>query len=319
METIPNRFDRIVAILIQLQSKRLVRAQELADRFGVSLRTIYRDIKSLGSAGVPIIGESGAGYSVMEGYRLPPVMFTREEAGSFVAAEKLMRQFTDETMSAQFAAAMYKIKSVLRTHEKDLMEVLEQQIDIFSSPSGNGHPLPNALQQLVESMLTRKQLALHYQALGKAAFTQRDIEPVGIFHENQFWYIYAWCHLRKDYRQFRMDRIHQLRLIAAPFTREHPNLRELRSRQEKRPTTRVRIKAKKAMVPYLHYGSRYQGFVSEKTMDEWVEMTFESPDPEISFARWLLMFADQVKIIEPASLKSTIRAILHQGLGRLED
>ena len=88
-----KRFDRIVAILIQLQSKRIVKAQELADRFEVSLRTIYRDIRTLEASGVPIISEAGVGYSIMEGYRLPPVMFTREEVGSFVAAEKLMQKF----------------------------------------------------------------------------------------------------------------------------------------------------------------------------------------------------------------------------------
>ncbi len=86
----PKKFDRVVAILTQLQSKRIVKAQELADRFGVSLRTIYRDIKTLESSGVPISSEAGVGYSIMEGYKLPPVMFTREEAVSFVAAEKLM-------------------------------------------------------------------------------------------------------------------------------------------------------------------------------------------------------------------------------------
>jgi predicted DNA-binding transcriptional regulator YafY len=81
-----NRFDRIVAILIQLQSKKIVKAQELSKRFDVSLRTIYRDIRTLEVAGVPIYSEAGVGYSLVEGYRLPPVMFTREEAESFIAA-----------------------------------------------------------------------------------------------------------------------------------------------------------------------------------------------------------------------------------------
>ena len=74
---IKKRFDRIVEILIQLQSRRLVRAQDLADHFQVSLRTIYRDIKSLEQAGVPLIGEAGLGYSLVDGYRLPPVSFSK--------------------------------------------------------------------------------------------------------------------------------------------------------------------------------------------------------------------------------------------------
>ncbi len=121
----PNRFDRIVAILIQLQSRKIVKAKDLAERFGVTLRTIYRDIKTLDSAGVPIIGEAGSGYTIMEGYRLPPVMFTPEEAGSFVAAEKLMEKFTDQLMSSHFTKAMFKIKSVLRSDEKNMIANLE--------------------------------------------------------------------------------------------------------------------------------------------------------------------------------------------------
>ncbi|HDZ14292.1 hypothetical protein LCGC14_0502410, partial [marine sediment metagenome] len=123
-----KRFDRIVAILIQLQSKRIVKAQELADRFEVSLRTIYRDIRTLETSGVPIASEAGIGYSIMEGYRLPPIMFTREEAGSFVAAEKLMQQFTDKSLGAYHQSAMYKVKSILRGKEKDWITALESQV-----------------------------------------------------------------------------------------------------------------------------------------------------------------------------------------------
>src|SRR5690606_20206602 len=124
----PKRFDRVVAILIQLQSKSIIKAQELAERFEVSLRTIYRDIKTLEASGVPIYGEAGIGYSLMEGYRLPPIMFTQEEAASFVAAEKLMQKFTDEKIQESFASAMYKLKAVLRRNDKDWVSSIESQV-----------------------------------------------------------------------------------------------------------------------------------------------------------------------------------------------
>ncbi len=79
-----NRIDRLSAILIQLQSKQVVKAQEVADRFGISLRTVYRDIKSLEEAGIPIGAEAGKGYFIMDGYHLPPVMFTKEEASALL-------------------------------------------------------------------------------------------------------------------------------------------------------------------------------------------------------------------------------------------
>ncbi|MGZ4000778.1 MAG: helix-turn-helix transcriptional regulator, partial [Mucilaginibacter sp.] len=117
-----NRIDRISAILIQLQSRRVVKASDIAERFNISLRTVYRDIRTLEEAGIPLIGEAGVGYSIMDGYRLPPVMFTREEATAFLTAEKLMEKLTDPSSDENYKSAMYKIRSVLRMAEKDYLD-----------------------------------------------------------------------------------------------------------------------------------------------------------------------------------------------------
>src|SRR3954454_9013917 len=117
-----NRIDRVTAILIHLQSKKIVKAQDIAERFNISLRTVYRDIKTLEEAGVPLIGEAGIGYSIMDGYRLPPVMFTKEEATAFLTAEKLMEKLTDPLSEESYKSAMYKVRSVLRVAEKDFLE-----------------------------------------------------------------------------------------------------------------------------------------------------------------------------------------------------
>jgi predicted DNA-binding transcriptional regulator YafY len=104
-----NRIDRISAILIQLQSRRVVKASDIAERFNISLRTVYRDVKTLEEAGIPLIGEAGVGYSIMDGYRLPPVMFTKEEATAFLTAEKFVEKLTDASTMAYHRSAMYKI------------------------------------------------------------------------------------------------------------------------------------------------------------------------------------------------------------------
>src|SRR5690606_15902008 len=123
-----NRFDRIVAIFIHLQSRRVVKAQELADRFQVSLRTIYRDIRSLEISGVPIVGEAGIGYSIMEGNRLPSVKVKRKVFNRFGSAEKPVQKFSDKAIGDYHRSAIYKVKSVLRGVARDQATALESQV-----------------------------------------------------------------------------------------------------------------------------------------------------------------------------------------------
>ena len=305
----PKRFDRIVAILIQLQSKKVVRAQELAQRFEVSLRTIYRDIRTLEVSGVPVYGEAGTGYSLVDGYRLPPVMFTRDEAGSFIAAEKLMQQFTDAETGGHYASAMYKLKSVLKSAEKDLVSNMESKVLIRNTNPLFDHKVPNALATIFRSMGEKSQIVLFYQAMQAEAASERTIEPVGVFHENNNWYVYGFCHLRNDYRQFRADRIHEIRSTDKMFTRQHGAL-ETYLKPDIGTTTTIRISVPKDLAKYLRYDRKGYGFVSEEETDDRIEMTFESRDTENGFARWFLSYADFAEIIEPESVRQRVLELL---------
>lgn len=305
-----KRFDRIVAILIQLQSKRIVKAQDLADRFEVSLRTIYRDIRSLEASGVPIASEAGVGYSIMEGYRLPPVMFTREEAGSFVAAEKLMQKFTDKSLGAYHESAMYKVKSVLRGGEKDWISALETQVHIDATQVLFNEGIPDALEILFESIAEKKQVFLKYHSLEAKKPSERHIEPVGLFHENNFWYVLGYCHFRKDYRQFRTDRMVKIRRTVEPFHLQHGTIDEHRNKRTETQKTKIRILVDKEIARYIGTSRKQYGFVSETIKKEGVEMTFMAPHMENGFARWYLMFGDYAKILEPESLKERVRELL---------
>lgn len=309
MDTV-KRFDRIVAILIQLQTKRIVKAQELADRFDVSLRTIYRDIRTLEASGVPIVSEAGVGYSIMEGYRLPPVMFTREEAGSFVAAEKLMQQFTDRSLGAYYESAMYKLKSVLRGSEKDWVEALESQVSIIPGQVLFNDEVPNALEILFESIAERKQVFLKYESLREETPSERSIEPVGLFNENGYWYILGYCHLRTDYRHFRTDRIQHITRTSKDFMLEHGTMDEYRNKKEAVAKTKVKILVDKTVSKYIQSQTKHYGLISEEVKGEEVEMTFMTNDLKNGFARWYIMFGDYAKIIEPEVLRERIAEIL---------
>lgn len=305
-----KRFDRIVAILIQLQSRRIVKAQDLADRFQVSLRTIYRDIRTLEASGVPIASEAGVGYSIMEGYRLPPVMFTREEAGSFVAAEKLMQKFTDKSLGAYYESAMFKLKSVLRGKEKDWVAALESQVMIDPAQKLFNEAIPNALEILFESIAEKKQVYLKYQSLEADNPSERNIEPVGLFHENNYWYVLGYCHVRKAYRQFRTDRILRIQRTDELFTLEHGSIDDHRNKREDIPKTKVRIQVDKNIAKYIKGSRKHYGFVSEEVKKDMVEMTFMVFDLRDGFARWYIMFGDHAKILEPESLKERVKELL---------
>jgi predicted DNA-binding transcriptional regulator YafY len=123
-----NRIDRLAAILIQLQSRPLVKAQDIATKFSISLRTVYRDVKALEEAGVPVIGEAGTGYRLMEGYKLPPVMFNMDEATALLTASKLVQSKTDAGISKHYIAALDKIRAILRHSEKDHIEEIDDHI-----------------------------------------------------------------------------------------------------------------------------------------------------------------------------------------------
>ena len=123
-----NRIDRLTAILIQLQTKQVVTAQEIANRFEISLRTVYRDVRALEEAGVPIGAEAGKGYFLSEGFHLPPVMFTPEEANALMLGSKLIEGQTDNSIKHHFYEAMLKIKSVLKNAEKEGLQALEEKL-----------------------------------------------------------------------------------------------------------------------------------------------------------------------------------------------
>lgn len=317
MDETPKRFDRIIAILIQLQSKKIVKAQELAHRFEVSLRTIYRDIRTLEASGVPIYSEAGVGYALMDGYRLPPVMFTREEVSSFIAAEKLMQKFTDPSLGSHYASAMYKLKSVLRSNDKDWLSNIESKILMQSQEPLFHDSSPNTLAVLFESIAEKKQILLCYKTLEAEEASNRNIEPVGVFHDHNNWYFLGYCHLRKDYRQFRTDRILGIQKTDCDFTIEHDSLETYLKKNETIPTTKVRILASKKIINYLRYEQKYHGFVSEKEVNDEIEMTFMSRNIEEGFSRWFLTFGDYAEILEPQRLKDRVLELIERNRKKL--
>jgi predicted DNA-binding transcriptional regulator YafY len=313
-----NRIDRISAILIQLQSRRVVKAQAIADRFGISLRTVYRDMSSLEEAGVPIIGEAGVGYSLADGYRLPPIAFTLEEATAFITAEKLVETLTDEVNGSNYKSAMYKVRAVLRNADKDYLDGIDSRIEVLKSRRQPALQAGlNPLQIILKAIAERKALNLDYFSYYRQANTQRCVEPVGVFYLDNYWHLIAWCRQKQDYRDFRFDRMLNVQLLNETIATHHPTLKDYLDGiyKERNLLKVVLVMDKKAS---LHLGEQkfYHGYVGEAEKDGQVEMTFLTLSLE-GFARWYMMFGDCARIVEPNDLRERVSAIVKGLLSKI--
>ena len=209
-----NRLTRITAILTQLQSKKIVTAKEISDRFEISLRTVYRDIKTLQDSGVPIGSENGIGYFIVNGYSLPPIMISEEEANALVISEKLILNQGDTSLIKDFNSLLFKIKATLKNFEKDNISKLENRIESSTEiEKYNSHWL-----SLIQKAITNTNvLQIEYHSIYKEENTKRNIEPLAIYFTQNAWILVAFCRLRKEEREFRLDRILKLTTTLDTF------------------------------------------------------------------------------------------------------
>ncbi|PKA82023.1 HTH domain-containing protein [Ulvibacter sp. MAR_2010_11] len=199
-----NRLTRITSVLIQLQSKQSVTAREISDRFEISLRTVYRDIKTLQESGVPIGSLNGSGYFIVDGYSLPPIMITKEEANALSISEKFILNQGDTFLKKDFNSLLLRIKSILRNFDKDNITKLENKI---SSSSLSENFKSNSLSIIQKAISNNTVVKIHYHSLYKNEVSERDIEALGLYLTQKAWIVVAHCRLRNAIREFRLDRI----------------------------------------------------------------------------------------------------------------
>lgn len=303
-----NRLDRISALLVQLQSRPIVKSTEMAERFGVSARTIYRDMRTLSEAGVPICGNSGVGYSLIEGYKLPSLMFTKQEAIAFLTAEKIIEQTTDAHTSNHFRQGMDKVRAALRAIDKNYLHNMDNSISVYSSrkPSNN---IPNLTQVILCSVSEKLIIEIEYTNVDDKS-TKRDLEVVGITYSYPNWYMMAWCHLRNEYRLFRLSRIKNINVTDKVHTKQHPPLESLLGCENPECLTEVVLHTSKEISK--HYADRcfFMGLTKQEELDnDVVEQTYMSYSLE-SIARWVLAHADTTKVIKPIEVKNIIKNII---------
>lgn len=314
-----NRIDRLTAIIIQLQSKRLVKAQDIADKFSISLRTVYRDISALEEAGVPVIGEAGIGYRLMEGYKLPPVMFNEDEASALLTAAKLMQSMSDESSSRHYTSALDKIKAVLRLAEKDHLEEIDDHIAVVSHPSiVHKKPSDLHLAKILKAIASATVLDITYTSFEKNETLNRSVEPIGIYYQGNHWYLIAFCRLRNDYRNFRTDKIAKIAFSSEKIMKTHPPLNTFICQvTEKKQVQKIVIDVEPDIVKYFGEQKYYHGFVKEEACGDSIRLTFLTGSLP-GFARWFMLFGDRAKIIEPLELNDIVIKIAGKIVKKIE-
>ena len=308
-----NRIDRLQAILTQLQTKKIVKAQEIADRFGISLRTVYRDIRALEEGGIPIGAEAGIGYFLDDSYTLSPIMFTTEEASSILMAGKMMPHLSDKNVDHAFQDALYKIKSVIKAEDKELLDKLDHSVKVFTGMSSAPKKDSIYLQDIQQALVQSKVLHLKYFAHYNQEVTLREVEPIGLLFYSLNWHLIAYCRLRGDYRDFRLDRIKELEVSSSTFDRKLDNAFEdyLKREKEQLQCFEIELKVSKALAQLLHESKYWYGFLSEEEDGNCLHMKFLNPDLN-GFARWILSMTEKVEIVSPDKLNTLLQEMVQK-------
>lgn len=209
-----NRIDRLLGVLTLIQSKKYVPAEKIAEKFNISIRTVYRDIKALVELGFPVSFESQRGYFVVQGYFLPPVSLTTEEANALLLSESLVYGFADRSIQTHYSSALNKVKALLRSSQKEKLDVLDESIRMQMHPNLTLNF--EYLSQLQNAIATKTIIEIEYKNL-KEELSKRQLEPIGLIFYAFSWHLIAWCHARKDYRDFKISRILRLKITDMPF------------------------------------------------------------------------------------------------------
>lgn len=307
-----NRIDRLTAIIIFLQGRKYVPIDELAERYEISERTAYRDLRALEEVGVPIGMEPGKGYYILRGYHLPPIMFNKGEATALLAAERLMQRWNNSELGKAYHSALDKIRSALPPDDKDYFETMDDRVRNLY-PNSIGSPISDdRIFSFLQNAIYKKELIeIEYLRPYRDEVSKRNVEPLGLLVMGRNWYLAGWCRLRDDYRMFRLDRFESYKLTgkrlgdSPPHTLKDFYDRNLNSKKELKEVT---VWFDQKIAGYVGDQKYWHGWAWEEIGDGGVTMTFLTHSIEYT-AHWLLTWGTNIKVVHSEELKNTLQRL----------
>lgn len=304
-ETDMNKTDRQLAIMLELQRNKVIRAEDLAARFETSVRTIYRDIQALSEMGIPILATPGYGYSLMEGYFLPPVAFSAEEAVSLLMGTDFIEQRLDGDYATIAKAARRKIEAILtQPVQEESTRIRETMKLLHLSEPVTGLREKDYLGQVRRAILERRKIRITYQKKATDSKSKREIAPYGLALVQGHWTLIAYCELRQDIRHFRLSRMMKLSILDQHFSIPHGfNLSHYRPKDDRNVCVLVRADQDMLSV-ILESTNFYLEEIEERK--ECLLIHFRVRTPE-ELLHHILSWGGKVEVLEPESLRFRIR------------
>ncbi|MEQ8674893.1 MAG: YafY family protein [Aggregatilineales bacterium] len=305
-----NRVDRLFDILLHLRRKGRIRAEDLAQIFDVTVRTVYRDIAALHEMGVPIVSLPGEGYELMPGFYLPPLIFTPEEATALSLGARLLMRQAEGDLPDHAEKALTKIAAILPTATREHVDALNAVIDFFALGRRYNFESPQLLT-LIHAIQQKQVVRLSYHGRRTDELTEREVEPSLLSYFNGTSYLSGYCRLRQGERSFRLDRIESLRVLDEIFI---PRKSMPDGSSVDVVTIHLRVKA--TAVRWVRERQHY-GFVRDETLENGdVEMIYTIEDL-FEIKAWLLGWGAQVEVVSPTKAREAIRAEVQKMLNIL--
>lgn len=305
-----NRTERLFALILLLQNRPSMTSRELAEHFGVSRRTIFRDLRALSESGVPLTYADGGGYEILEGYQLPPLMLSAREAATLLMGTEFMKLQADASLRKDAGQVAMKIQSVLPDEVQEYIDRLKQRTVLdpyWLHAYQEDEEERGRWYELSEAVARQRTISMEYYVQSRDELTRRKVDPLGLVYYTDHWNLIAFDHLREAIRNFRLDNIQSMHTTLDRF--EPPSdfdLEEhLKERGQSPQNQQITIRFSDAVYQWARRGIPAQ-VEEERELDGEVEVTFSFENLDY-LSHWLLRYGTQARVLAPDTLRERVR------------